>query len=101
DLIRLSRTCKFVRGHVLHYMKPQFSLKELLGPYFEDEEGILNFRTIQNETGALIVDSTAYHFLDRSLSQCTRLDLLVTEDECGLLIGFLEDADYTLNMTEY
>ncbi|TFK59228.1 hypothetical protein BDN72DRAFT_944377 [Pluteus cervinus] len=99
DLLRLSRTNKLIQYSVGRYMDTHFSFPKLLQPYFDQTERE-EFVGIQNATDTLIVDSTAYHFLHRSLSLSTELALVVTEDDCALLTSFLESTDYDLTFEE-
>ncbi|TFK60846.1 hypothetical protein BDN72DRAFT_904626 [Pluteus cervinus] len=46
------------------------------------------------ETGALIVGTTAFHFFNRSLNSCAPLELLVDEDDVELFVQWLRNEDF-------
>ncbi|TFK61195.1 hypothetical protein BDN72DRAFT_863792 [Pluteus cervinus] len=93
ELMRLSRISKTVYDRVASYLEEQFSLTDLLRPYFTPPQ-IVKFRELQINTGVVITGTTAYHFLNRSLSHSVRLDLLVDDDGAGWLLMWFDLIGY-------
>ncbi|TFK64431.1 hypothetical protein BDN72DRAFT_861391 [Pluteus cervinus] len=94
ELLRLSRVCHAVRDRVSTYLDDHLSPSVLLRPYFTPPQ-IDVFAALQQDAGILITGMTAFHFINRSLSRSTRLDLLVDDSNSDGLIVWLQVVGYT------
>ncbi|KAI0258488.1 hypothetical protein BC834DRAFT_911258 [Gloeopeniophorella convolvens] len=100
-IIALSKTCRAARPIAASYFRVAYNPERFLSQFFPDPETVRAFRTLQAETGLVVVGRAARNFLAREPLEDTSMQLYV-DGMLGILVQsfLLGPAGYEMPVTE-